>query len=600
MKNTNINISILFIILTAICFILYGKSGSFIYDSFREAIIPEQIIQGKLLYKDILCLFPPLGYYLNALLFKIFGSHLLVLYIASYICSGVIIVCIYKIMKELTSEKTAFYSALSVLLIFIFRHEEQGSASYFLPYSYSLIYALSFCFLSLTCLVLFNKKQNLKYMYFACLFSGISIAFKYDYLAFSLILLYFLLKQKSVKIFLKGLILFFIPTIITFGSFILYAGSEAFDILKNEVIYLNGFAANQLVVQYNKSFLPQSLSPEIINNIITSFIRFTEYIIVLYILSLCIYFIYKKLSYKKIYSAVFSLFLGLIIMYILFGINGAELKNFLYSSSKLYLHINFVFLPYVLVISTIILCIYKKIKNLKITETEKFFIIMLLSAYAIAFRDYAALYISNIGNFTAVAFWLLFIYFILSILPQNIKFLNNNTFKNSFCIALILYSLTYSIQYIYNAKIMTHKIDTPKGIIYVSDVFYPILNKSLTHAKENIQGTNKSLLYVEEGMHIHYLLDIPFIDTHIYALNPHNIPVLGEDYIINIIDKHKTDYIYSFISSNHSVHGDFGKDYAKEIFKYILDNYELESITEAKENNPDKSKLYIYKRKIKN
>ena len=62
--------------------IFYGQFGDVNVDSFREAYIPEQMLAGKILYRNIFTIYAPLAYIINALLFFIFGIHLKTLYFA--------------------------------------------------------------------------------------------------------------------------------------------------------------------------------------------------------------------------------------------------------------------------------------------------------------------------------------------------------------------------------------------------------------------------------------------------------------------------------------------------------------------------------------
>ena len=73
---------------------------------------------------------------------------------------------------------------------------------------------------------------------------------------------------------------------------------------------------------------------------------------------------------------------------------------------------------------------------------------------------------------------------------------------------------------------------------------------------------------------------------------------MGENNILNTLKAKKPDYIYNLIPpKNYRAHGIFGIAYAKEIYKFILENYELESTTYSKEDVLDKSRLEIYRKK---
>ena len=56
--------------------------GSPTVDCGREAYVPSVLAQGKTLYKDVWYPYGPAAPYLNSLLFRLFGVHLNVLYVA--------------------------------------------------------------------------------------------------------------------------------------------------------------------------------------------------------------------------------------------------------------------------------------------------------------------------------------------------------------------------------------------------------------------------------------------------------------------------------------------------------------------------------------
>lgn len=594
-KNIIYTMFILFLFII-ICFLSYGKNGGFIYDTFREALLPEQILNGKMLYKDIFCLYPPLAYYLNAFLFKLFGSSLKVLYIAGITNTFVILLCIYKITDEISKKRTVFITLLTVLLIFVLRMREPDCGNWLMPYSFSLIYAFSCCLISLTAYILFFKYKKLKYLYLSCLFIGLSIAFKLDYILFSSIILYTLLKEKSVKIFFKGLLLIISPIIFSILLFILI-NHCSLNTIKTELAILYKFTSVSNVISYNKTYMPQLITFEIVKNIYHSFLFFAS----CFLISLGIYFGIYKLYLKSKNKKIFCFLLGLCIFTLLFFTRnfliGDNFYNFLFYKTELYLHNNFVFLSYFMLFSGIVLFIYKKLKKEALSNKEKLFYILLIISYTIAYRNSAGIFISNAGSFSVIPFLITFIFFSLEIIPNKVNFLNNTAFKNYFCFALILYSLTFALQYIHMYKFMTHKINLPKGCFYVSDYYYPIVNKALTHAKEHIQGTNKPLLYIEEGIYVNYLLDIPLIDLNLYSLQSHTIPILGEDFIISVLEEKSPEYIYNFVPAEAQfTHGEFGTDYAVKVYKYIKNKYDLEYKSDIKAHFFE-SGFYIYKRK---
>jgi hypothetical protein len=59
----------------------WGHWGDFQIDNGRELYVPAEILKGKMLFRDLWYMYGPLAPYLKALLFKLFGVQLTVLYV---------------------------------------------------------------------------------------------------------------------------------------------------------------------------------------------------------------------------------------------------------------------------------------------------------------------------------------------------------------------------------------------------------------------------------------------------------------------------------------------------------------------------------------
>ena len=105
--------AILFLVYALFTIFTWGRWGHAIADCFREAVIPQAILDGKVLYSDITCIYPPLAYQFNAVMFKIFGNSLNVLYFWGIICSLTVLTLLYKIAEKKCALLTTF-----VLILF--------------------------------------------------------------------------------------------------------------------------------------------------------------------------------------------------------------------------------------------------------------------------------------------------------------------------------------------------------------------------------------------------------------------------------------------------------------------------------------------------
>ena len=191
-----------FNILILLAFIIfYGRFGDVIVDSFREAYIPQQMIEGQILYKNIFNIYAPLSYIINALLFAIFGTKLSVLYFAGLIATLGITNLTFKISEMFTDKNTSlcvvlFLIAGSILSPNVF--------NFIFPYSYGMLYGLLFILGS----VYFALNKKFPYAYF--LYS-LAVCSKYEFI----LLLPLLVYASWKKDILKNIIAFIMPFLIT-------------------------------------------------------------------------------------------------------------------------------------------------------------------------------------------------------------------------------------------------------------------------------------------------------------------------------------------------------------------------------------------------
>lgn len=195
-----INFLILFVFILG-----YGRFGDVIVDSFREAYIPAQVIEGKILYKNIFTIYAPFSYLFNALLFKIFGVSLNVLYAAGLLTAMGIMNIVYLISNKFIDKNYTFAVLLFTIAGCIL---SPNVFNFFFPYSYGMTYGLLF-----VCLGIYfglEKKYPPAYLMYS-----FAVCSKYEFVFLLPLLIYVSLPQWK-KDWLKNLICFIIPFIFVY------------------------------------------------------------------------------------------------------------------------------------------------------------------------------------------------------------------------------------------------------------------------------------------------------------------------------------------------------------------------------------------------
>ena len=271
MKNDFLknNWQILFIntLLLLIFIIGYGHFGDVIFDSFREAYIPSQMIKGQVLYKNIFNIYAPFAYLFNALLFKIFGVKLSVLYIAGLISTLGICNFIFLIGQKLLNKNYSLAVVLSFICVSVL---SPNVFNCFFPYSYCMIYGLLFILAS----VYFGITQKFTISF---LMYSFAICSKYEFILLLPLLIYISAK----KDWWKNLIAFFIPIVISYLPLFLQ-GVTLENLLTTAQIILTMSATKTLYWFYSVTGLVFRL--ELIPIYLINMLKFASVVGVLYFL----------------------------------------------------------------------------------------------------------------------------------------------------------------------------------------------------------------------------------------------------------------------------------------------------------------------------
>lgn len=314
---------ILFNIILVLCFILgYGRFGDVIVDTFREAYIPEQMLNGQILYKNIFNIYPPLAYMINALLFMIFGIKLKVLYFAGFMAAAGVINLTFKIASKFMAKT---YSLGIVLFFIAAACLSPNVFNLFCPYSFGILYGILFILASLYCAL--KSKYTAAYILYS-----LAICTKYEFIFLFPALIWISGNDNRIK----NLLCFFFPIFIIFGILFLQ-GLNLNDISVSFQWITSMLSSKTLYWFYSVSglvFRPQIIPIYLINFakyfIPLMFVYYFRNIWVILLLAIYLYFAvdpeiliyifplifsltiiqYKKLSVKKRFIILSSLLLS--------------------------------------------------------------------------------------------------------------------------------------------------------------------------------------------------------------------------------------------------------------------------------------------------
>lgn len=241
-------IFLLIIFFFAILPFFFMHQGLLSIDTGREFYIPLQMLSGDVLYKDIFNIYGALSYQINAGLFAIFGTKFTTLYLAGIFNSLITTITIYLLSREFLNKSLSALISITIMFSLVF-----NTFLYNLnvPYSYALAYALSSFLLSLLFLIKYIKTNNTKMAYLSCLFSGISLSNKYEFILSPLIMIYvfIFLKPLGLKNSFKALFCFLIVPFISCFSLGL-----SFNEAKQAVLLIQNLMSSPILKSFFEKF----------------------------------------------------------------------------------------------------------------------------------------------------------------------------------------------------------------------------------------------------------------------------------------------------------------------------------------------------------
>lgn len=521
--------------LVVFCAILFGtKSFQILSDRGRELVLAQGILDGKIPFKDILLLYSPLAYYINAGFMYIFGSTLNSLLIAATTCSIIFAVTYYLLAKEFIEKSLSFWITLLVVFGCI---SSCSIFKYLFPYSYSMIYGMTSSILATFFLVKFSKNSNIKYLYLSGLLAGLAFSFKLEFLSIFMIFVGYIVWDKNLTMknkILSCLCATSMPIIVFFLPLI--QGAKISDYID----YLN-FFSHFSNTQSMQSFYCDIGAIFNLSNITLYQKGIFGFLTVLIWVGITFLF-YKKTNKKIVFPIMFC-----IIIYLMF------------TTMKPYNHS--ILLPFL----TLILFI-TKFKEIKSNPTE---MLIVLTAFALSIRCFFLMRM-NLHGIYALPLIILTLYILIKkfTVPKNLLEEQNKIFKY----ITSIYITFFVIMNIITSFSCNSRLYSEKNSIFIPKEQTEILNKTIDFINKNTKKTDK-VLFLPEGQIINFLTERK-CDLKLHMLDRLYYEGLGEEKALELLQNSDNDYI--IIAKGFSL-SDFSQPYLftenNKITRYISENY---------------------------
>jgi len=564
--------STLILIFIVLCFVFFGHQGHVLVDCGREVYFPEQVLKGKVLFKDIFILFGPLSYQINAFLYQIFGIHINTLYFAGIANSFIILTVYYLIARKLTSIKVSWLACFLLMGMCIFYYYVPN---YIFPYSYAMIYALSAFLISVLFCIHYIEKTKPVFLILSALFMGISAASKVDFVLFFFVLLSIAVYFKPVKS--KRSLVFFILAFLSVP--LISLGIEVFKGLRiNDLLsyyqVMQDFVDSFFFKYFYQEHTGLYPTPLVLGGVIKVFTMFLLNFSLIFIVFYTFFWLFSKLEDswpKKIIQVICFIFLYIIFPKDLF--------------KDLATVISLAWLP---ISTTIILLLCYKDRNLAIVA---------IAGIIASLKSYFFINLNIFGTFLVPLLILVNLVFIFDKVPEYLKFIPKKIWEEACFTAIFIIGLVFLLTNI-DFAVKFHKlpIETSKGKIYTAERWGTNLNSLVNYINNNIPE-DKTFVMMPEGIMLNFLTNRES-DSWFHSFTPHFVDVYGEDNIIRHLSNKKPDYI--FITNQDTkdfYYSYFCQDYAKNICQYIHKNYTYLERLEKPRHEEEFIWVDVYRRK---
>lgn len=533
-------------------------------DTGRELYIPFRMLNGEVLYRDIVNIYGALAYQVNAFLYLIFGASFNVLRVAGIINSTLIIWIFMlisgeifpkkeKIDDEKESDKKSnilgengyWQFAIIPLVIGVC---SLGTFNYTFPYAFAMTYGLSAFLASVLFFVKFARNDEVNFAYLACLFAGVAVSCKYDFVIYAIFLALYVLVNKRIStmnVLISLASLVFVP-FLSFGTLFLQ-GVQMADL--KETFALLGAIGRTHSLKYFYSRYSGAIP------CLSVFTFGLVKTLILVVIASIVTFAKKMCSTDKFILAMVYVFAlaGLVFV----GLSGYSLLA---------------------IVNVLIFCIFYK----KIVQNRPLLVFM-ISSILLSLKTFFAVNIDVYGTYTMPMIVFSIIAFLLNVdYTERIeikKFVN--FFGTTLLIGLLILCGTKSVSTLIpkmQGKISvistknTNSVNNATNSVFV----YPQVSKTLRETAEYIENNTKMtdrIVVIPETMYLNFVTKRP-ADNIFDSLTPMYFETFGEEFVINHFLETRPEY---FILNNRDTF-DYGKrficeDYGKQFCQFVDENY---------------------------
>lgn len=547
-KNTlkNEYKSLLFIMLIFIINIVLFKYKMInLYTDFgKEIFYCESISKGEILYKDLFVLFGPFSYLFNGLIFKFFGSNLFNLLTLGIINCLSIIICFYFISRNFLNK---ILSTLITTFIICSCCFNQDLNNYITPYAYAMVYGINACFISILLYINYlNNKNNTLFLYLSFLFSGIASSCKYEFLAYSLLIILFTIFQKEktknliISIFSMGIV----PLLLF--SFLFIQGLTIGDFTNYLKILVNFSSAQDLSQFYTGTFY---FSFQYFGILLKSLFAF----LIISVFIFCFFKFSNSLSNKK-----------KIILYCLFS---SAFLCICFIFEKYFTDYIFCFLP-------IVVSLLALIKTKQILQDKKL-LFLVISSLCISIKSYFFLAMNLYGRY-----FLPLLIVVFCIFTTNLYCEHNEDKKHLKSYFILILSVLIIINFGSNLTTMSLKnslIKTTNAKILSYEKDAKIFNYLISYIEQNTDKEEKIIILPETPI-LNFLTQRKSDNYYNYFV-PALLKSYNEDKVIKHYQNMPPDYFFIFSSPNDK--NSLCNGYGYKLCGWIKTNYQLVQVIQA-------------------